>query len=161
VFGERKRAASVPASGPSSAAVVRPLEVPVVTETKRLMGRGEPGRAVRFAYPAALTDAARAFGWELPGAATHREALANFTDQAPPHFVTHLARLYALYEPARYGREAPPLLEDPVQILLSLYSFPPMWMLYAQPGSGSPTRSAAPPARRREPLRPSDLLAGE
>ncbi|MCI4351555.1 MAG: hypothetical protein L3K15_08615 [Thermoplasmata archaeon] len=133
--------------------MVRPLEVPVVTETKRLMGRGESGRAVRFAYPAALTDAARAFGWQLSGAATNRETLAVFTDQAPPHFVTHLARLYALYEPARYGRESPPLVEDPVQILLSLYSFAPMWMLYAQtgarpattPSSGGKSLPAAPP----------------
>jgi hypothetical protein len=132
-----------------------------VTETKRLMGRGEPGRAVRFAYPAALTDAARAFGWELSGAATHRETLAGFTDKAPPHFVTHLARLYALYEPARYGREAPPLFEDPVQILLSLYSFPPMWMLYAQ--SGVPPAPSRPPASapQRVPLRPNGPLGGE
>jgi hypothetical protein len=140
--------------------VIRPLEISVVTETKRLMGRGESARAVRYAYPAALTDAARAFHWEFEASATHRELLAQFAEKAPAHFVTHLARLYALYEPARYGRDAPPLTEDPVQILLSLYSFGDMWMLYATPGPRASANVASRPATTKKIARPSDLLVG-
>lgn len=161
MLGGGRKGNPAPPGSPPVGPVVRPLEVPVVTETKRLMGRGEPGRAVRYAYPAAFSDAARAFHWEVGGSATHRELLAGLAEKAPAHFVTHLARLYALYEPARYGREAPPLSEDPVQLLLSLYSFPDLWMLYAVPNPRAAANDGSRPGATKKPVRPSDLLSGE
>ncbi|MCI4344853.1 MAG: hypothetical protein L3J87_04435 [Thermoplasmata archaeon] len=161
MFGGGKRGSPAAPGTAGTYAVIRPLEVPVVTETKRLMGRGESARAVRYAYPAVFSDASRAFHWEFEASATHRELLARFAEKAPAHFVTHLARLYALYEPARYGRDAPPLLEDPVQILLSLYSFPDLWMLYAAPPARSPPNGGGGAAAPKKAARPGGLLLGE
>lgn len=132
------------------AEVVRPLEVPVVTETKRLMGLGQVEEAVRYAYTHAVEDAHRALAWETPTHATHREVLLSKAATEPANFATHLARLYALYEPIRYGERFAKLREDPVDLLRSLYSYAPMWRLYAlppeAPGRRPPGGRAAPDA---------------
>ncbi|HZY71224.1 MAG TPA: hypothetical protein VFF67_09650 [Thermoplasmata archaeon] len=122
--------------------VVRPLEVPVVTETKRLMGLGQVEEAVRYAYTHAVADARRALDWDAPAHATHREVILSKAAAQPPNFATHLARLYALYEPIRYGERVSKLREDPVDLLRSLYSYTPMWRLYALPPDAPGPRPA-------------------
>jgi hypothetical protein len=55
---------------------------------------------------------------------------------------TLVARLYRLYEPVRYGTKDDWSAEDPVPLLIQIYSEPPMRDLYrAEPDAPPPTGS--------------------
>lgn len=121
---------------------VRPLEVPVVTETKRRYGRGERAEAIRYAYVAVLHDLERAFGVEFPPHWTHAEILRDGLRPEMAPIPDFLGRLLELYEPVRYGapdRE----LGDPTELLVSIYSHRKMWGLYAEMLVHAPVPPAA------------------
>jgi hypothetical protein len=108
----------------------RPVEVPVLTETKRRWGRGERATAIRFAYEASLLDVQRAFGLEFPPSWTHQDILERGVTPEMGSVPEFLLRLLALYEPVRYGEEVSLGAESPVSLLESIYAHPKMWGLY-------------------------------
>jgi len=117
---------------------IRAVEVPVLTEAKRYIVRGEVSAALRFAYPKVVEDLSRAFGTALPEGYSHEELLArSFTPEMAP-LVDFFNRLYALYAPARFGDGATPESgEEALELLQSLYAAEPMWRLYVTPGEGA------------------------
>ncbi len=123
---------SVPA--PSTGATATP---PILGEVDQLIAQGKTVEAVLRAYPTAEEDVRRAFGLRLPEQWTHREFLREQL-RADMGYVTQLLpRLYALYEPARYGShpEVPvALLRD---LLRAIYAEAPMYNLYRY-SSGAP-----------------------
>ena len=124
----------------------RPIEVPVVTETKRLWNRREREAAIRYAYDAVLADVQRAFGVTFPSDWTNEEilVLGMTPEMAPvPEF---LHALLIAYEPIRYGGMASAATASPEALLLSIYSHPKMWALYLAevPVTGGPAPSATP-----------------
>jgi hypothetical protein len=126
---------------------IRAVEVPVLTEAKRRLVRGDVPGALRFAYPKVLEDLGRAFGTPIPEGFSHEEIVdRGFTPEMAP-LVDFFDRLYALYAPARFGTGPPPDSGDEVlELLQSLYSAEPMWRLYVTPSldaaSGPPTKAA-------------------
>jgi len=58
----RKRSPSPSAPELRVVEKIRPVEVPVLTETKRRLGRGEVAQALRYAYPQVVADLERAYG---------------------------------------------------------------------------------------------------
>jgi hypothetical protein len=110
---------------------VRPVEVPVLTETKRLLGRDEVAGALEYAYPIVVRDLERAYGVAFPEGYTHEEiVLHGFTEEMRP-LAEFFDRLYRLYAPVRYGHRPPPgSADDVLELLQSLYSPLPMWRLY-------------------------------
>jgi hypothetical protein len=134
---------------------IRAVEVPVVTEAKRYVVRGEVGAALRYAYPKVVEDLSRAYGTELPEGYSHEELLArSFTPEMAP-LVDFFHRLYVLYAPARFGDGAPAESGDEaLGLLQSLYAAEPMWRLYVTPGDGASPVVVAPPAP--EPVPPDE-----
>ncbi len=110
---------------------IRPLEVPVVTETKRRDGLGDRAGAVRFAYLSVLADLERAFDVAFPPHWTHEEILARGMSPEMDPIPDFLRRLLALYEPVRYGAPSAGL-GDPTPLVVSIYSHRRMWGLYAE-----------------------------
>ncbi|MCI4360402.1 MAG: DUF4129 domain-containing protein [Thermoplasmata archaeon] len=108
----------------------RPVEVPVITETKRLWSIGERPSAIRFAYAGALTDVQRAFGIEFPPDWTHEDILERGVSREMGSVPDFLVQLLRLYEPVRYGPGTAPPGQSPEPILLSIYAHPKMWGLY-------------------------------
>lgn len=117
---------------------VIPVEVPVITETKRLWLRGDRAAAIRFAYPAALADLQRAYNLRLDSTWTHEEIHTHAMNPEMGHLPEFFRRLYRLYEPVRYGADGPTPTENPVSLLLSIYGHSPMWRLYAETLTRSP-----------------------
>lgn len=108
----------------------RPVEVPVITEVKRLWQRGHPDEAIRFGYAAVLRDLQRAFHVSFPADWTHEDILERGVTEAMvpiPEFLHTYLRLYA---PVRYGRGVPEGLPSPEGLLQSIYAHPAMWALY-------------------------------
>jgi hypothetical protein len=114
---------------------IRPVEVPVLTELKRLLGREDPAGALRYAYPKVVEDLARAYGVAIPVGLTHEEIVRRaFTEAMRPQ-LDFFDRLYRLYAPVRYGERAPPAgAEEIFETVQSLYAAEPMWRLYVTPG---------------------------
>jgi hypothetical protein len=125
---------------------IRAVEVPVLTEAKRYVVRGDAGAALRYAYPKVVEDLGRAFGTALPEGYSHEELLErSFTPEMAP-LVDFFQRLYTLYAPARFGEGAPPEAGDEaLELLQSLYSAEPMWRLYVIPENGAKVAPASPP----------------
>jgi hypothetical protein len=124
---------------------IRAIEVPVLTEVKRRLGRQDLAGAVLYAYPAVVEDLARAYGVELPPGYSHEEILRRgFTSEMAP-LADFFDRLYRLYAPVRYGGRSPPGTgEDLLELLQSLYAADPMWRLYVRPGEPGPTDPSGP-----------------
>ncbi|HEV2448945.1 MAG TPA: DUF4129 domain-containing protein [Thermoplasmata archaeon] len=126
---------------------IRAVEVPVLTETKRRLGRGETGAAVRYAYPQVVADLERAYGRPFAVGWTHEEILrVGFQPEMEP-LREFFEALWRLYEPFRYGDRAPPPDGRQVlELLQSLYAAPPMWRLYlasAAPEEAAPREGTA------------------
>ncbi|MGI0132621.1 MAG: hypothetical protein ACREDK_05970, partial [Thermoplasmata archaeon] len=111
---------------------LRPIEVPVLTETKRLLVRGEYAKAVLFAYPTVLNDVERAFGVSFSVHWTHEEILRRGLPAGTGRLPEFLLGLYRLYEPVRYGRSVIAQGDRLVALLQSVYAHRPMWELYRQ-----------------------------
>ena len=126
---------------------IRPVEVPVLTEVKRLLGRGDVAGALRYAYPKVVEDLARAYRTNLPAGFSHEDILSRgFTEEMRP-LLEFFDRLYRLYMPVRYGnRPAPGAPDEVLELLQSLYGAEPMWRLYVADAVPTPdrARSAAP-----------------
>ncbi len=135
--------------------LLRPVELPVLTETKRRIYRGNVAEALRYAYPIVLEDLQQAYGVQFPAEWTHEEILRLGLPPAAGPLSEFLARFYRLYGPARYapGATLPPEAgNEAIELLRSIYAFAPMWRLYAwrQPRGLArflPPRVDAPEAR--------------
>ncbi len=120
-----------PSPGPAPTASVGSVGTPpILAEVDRLIQQGKSVDAVVRAYQTAEDDVRRAFGLRLPQQWTHREFLREQL-RADMGYVTQLLpRLYALYEPARYGShpDVPTaLLRD---LLRAIYAEAPLYNLY-------------------------------
>jgi hypothetical protein len=127
----------------------RPVEVPVITETKRLWVNGERPAAVRYAYEAALADVERAFDVRFPADWTHEDILERGTSPEMGSVPDFLVQLLRLYEPIRYGANGADANRSPEPLLQSIYAHPKMWGLYiaavpASPEPALPTGSRTP-----------------
>jgi hypothetical protein len=126
---------------------MKPIEVPVLTETKRLLARREYEKAVLYAYPAVLLDVERAYGVQFSPNWTHEEVLVHGMRPGMERLPEFLLVLYRLYEPVRYGRNVPAQGDSLVGALQSIYSHRPMWELYKELLlSGNPSASPDPTA---------------
>lgn len=141
---------------PSSTRIVERIrvpEIPVLTETKRRIGRGDVGGALRYAYPEVIVDLSRAYHRPFAVGWTHEEIVREgFSEEMHP-LLDFFEGLWSLYAPFRYGGLPP--REDGarlIELLRSLYSTPPMWRLYlasARPGkTQEPERAPQVPADR-------------
>jgi hypothetical protein len=123
---------------------IRPVEVPVLTEVKRRLGRNDIAGALLLAYPAVVADLGRAYGVDFPEGFSHEEILAKRFNEAMSPMAEFFDRLYRLYAPVRFGGQLPPGSADVVlELVQSLYSAEPMWRLYvttlppAEPTNGA------------------------
>jgi hypothetical protein len=151
---------------------LRPVELPILTETKRRIFGGDVAGALRYAYPLVLEDLQKAYGVQFPIAWTHEEILRRGLPPGAGPIGEFLPRLYRLYGPARYG-EAVDIPEsagvETIELLRSIYAFAPMWRLYAwQRRSGLrrlfPPRATTPPpdagfAEESAPEEPAEATA--
>ena len=128
----------------------RPVEVPVLTETKRRWARGDRVGAIQYAYSGALADVERAFDVRFPPDWTHEDILIRGVSPEMGSVPDFLVDLLRVYEPVRYGGAAPGAGESPVPILQSIYAHPKMWGLYLAavpaPASGASSAPTAPSA---------------
>jgi hypothetical protein len=128
------------------------VEIPVITEVNRRLAKGDYSGAIRFAYPKASEDLARAFRIPFPAGMTHEEFLRTRTTTEMGHLPEFFERFYDLYSPLRYG--PPGAREDPAQLvslLKSIYAPRPMWQLYLQPKNPDRPRSRPSPPRADSP----------
>ncbi|MCI4331532.1 MAG: hypothetical protein L3K19_06765 [Thermoplasmata archaeon] len=133
---------------------VRTLEVPVVTEVRRLLMRGDYDGAVLYAYPRALEDLERAYGVAFDPDWTHAEILVRGMQPEMGNLPEMFVRLHRLYEPVRYGRGGRRSAQDLQGLMMSIYSQRPMWRLYTELLMRVPEGAAevdpVPPAARAE-----------
>ncbi len=123
---------------------IEPVEIPILTETKRLVARGEYDRALREAYAQVITDVQRAYGQPFAPGWTTGEILARGTTEPMGHLREFLARLTELYAPLRFHPEgADRRPEELLEVLRSIYAARPMWRLYLEPRDDA--TPAAPP----------------
>ncbi|MGI0055337.1 MAG: hypothetical protein ACREB9_05275 [Thermoplasmata archaeon] len=143
--------------GPVLLEQIVPLEVPVLTEVKRLLTRGERARAIRYGYLKAIEDCAYAFRVRFPTDATHVEFLATAMGPGTPLWGQReiYERAYRMYETVRYGGFVTES-DDFVAALTSIYAPPPMFCLYASTKSSQPTFSVVSPRT----LPPADPPSG-
>ncbi|HKV90112.1 MAG TPA: hypothetical protein VJQ43_02820 [Thermoplasmata archaeon] len=118
-------------TGPLVQDRIMAVEVPVLTEVKRRLGRNDVAGALLYVYPKVLEDLGRAYAAEFPPGYAHEEILAHgFTGTMAPQ-AEFFERLYRLYAPVRYGhRLAPGSGREVLEIVKSLYAAEPMWRLY-------------------------------
>lgn len=151
-WGRRRRAGAD--EGPPYLERFRSVELPILTETKRRIYRGDVAGALRYAYPLVLEDLQKAYGLSFPPEWTHEEILRLGLPRGAGPVEEFLPRLYRLYAPARYGlARTSPAVDgaEAVELLRSIYSVAPMWRLYAwhRPGALGrlfPPRHPSPPA---------------
>jgi hypothetical protein len=120
--------ATRPAAAPRGAIPSKPpLEVappPILAKVEGLLKQGKDAEAIRLAYTTAEADVLRAFGLKLPRQWTHRELLAKYLRPDMGYLVVLMPRLYALYEPVRYGRPGPASGATLLDLLRALYKDP-------------------------------------
>ena len=134
--------------GPAVQDRIRAIEVPVLTEVKRRIGRGDVSGALLYAYPKVLEDLPRAYGIEVAAGDVHEELMGRRVTPEMAPVAEFFDRLYTLYAPVRFGeRPANGSSKDLVEVLKSLYAAEPMWRLYltALPNS-APSGSGPVPA---------------
>ncbi|HUI38965.1 MAG TPA: DUF4129 domain-containing protein [Thermoplasmata archaeon] len=113
---------------------VEPVEVPLLTEVKRMLAEGDFRGAILHAYPIVSGDLSKAFGVPFPKGMTHEEFLRRASAKQKGLLPQYLHRLYELYAPVRYGSteasESPATLTE---LLKSIYAQRAMWRLYIEP----------------------------
>jgi hypothetical protein len=123
---------------------IRPVEVPVLTEVKRRLGRDDVAGALLYAYPKVVDDLGRAYDVAFPEGYSHEEILTRRFNEAMAPMAEFFDRLYRLYAPVRFGGRAPPGTADVVlELVQSLYSPEPMWRLYVTTLHPVPAPTAA------------------
>ena len=126
---------------PAVVQTVQSVEIQTITALKSQMASGATAVAMGNAFRAVVRDIERAFGLSIPAGWTDREivtqwgavrtsALARSGNYVPADLREVVRRFYAIYEPVRFGPPGSPLRGDPVALLQSIYTFPPMWRLY-------------------------------
>ncbi len=123
---------------PPKSAVPPPLTAtrptpPVVGEVEHLLAEGKVAEALVLGYLSAEADVRHAFGLPYSRFTTHREFLRLHLRPDMGFVAVLLPRLYALYEPVRYGRDhgaAPALVRDLVR---AIYDEGPIFNLYRDP----------------------------
>ncbi|HEV2230875.1 MAG TPA: DUF4129 domain-containing protein [Thermoplasmata archaeon] len=134
-----------PATPPEVIERVEAVEIPIITETKRRLARGEYEDALRAAYSQVVADIQRAYGAQFPPGWTHDELIERGLDGRTGHLPEFLRRLTDLYVPVRFGSvPVPKDLDQLSGLLVSIYAQRPMWQLYLQPRreDGAGTRAA-------------------
>ena len=123
-----------PAPPPEIIERVEAVEIPIITETKRRIARGEYEEALRAAYAQVVADVQRAYSARFPPGWTHDELIERGLDGRMGHLPEFLRRLTDLYVPVRYGPG--PVRNDSERLsglLVSIYAQRPMWQLYLEP----------------------------
>jgi len=121
---------SAPTPAPTYA--VRPPP-PIVGEVDRLIAEGRAAEALILGYLTAEADVQQAFGIRVPRQCTHREFLKSHLRDDMGYVAVLLPRLYALYEPVRFGPSRPvpgALVRDLVH---AIYDEGPIFNLYRDP----------------------------
>jgi hypothetical protein len=143
--------APAPASVPAVTTVVRPPP-PVVGEVERLLKEGKVAEALIRGYLTAEADVRQAFGLQLPRQWTHREFLREHLRPDMGYVAVLLPRLYALYEPARYGSSRPISADAVRDLVRAIYNEGPVYNLYRDvsgafrlPRPGTPSGAGARP----------------
>ncbi|MEM0129185.1 MAG: DUF4129 domain-containing protein [Thermoplasmata archaeon] len=113
------------------------IEVPVLTEVKQRIARGQPAEAVVYGFSRAVEDFSRARQLPIRPEWTYREYLATAMPAPGPEAARRelFERAYALYEPARFG-DVPPDPAEFLSVLTSIYADPEIARLYATPAVG-------------------------
>ena len=125
-----------PGEAPSNeTAAVR--EVPVVAEVQRLLAAGAREHAVLVGFETVMRDVQLAFALEIPPYWTYRAVLGQGVRSDMGYLPALLARLYAVYEPVRYGPVGDQLEGELVSLLRLIYREPALQR-------ASATLSAAP-----------------
>jgi hypothetical protein len=119
---------------PSSSPAYSPP--PILADVERLLRDGKEAEAFRVAYLTVEEDIRRAFSMKLPRRWTHREFLARFLRPDMGYVTVLLPKLYALFEPARYGNPKALPASELMPLLRSLYQEPPLRSLGLLPTAG-------------------------
>ncbi len=134
-----KRLTGAPPPAPVVVERMSLVEVPVLTETKKRVARGETGAAVVFGFTQAIADVSRAYGIAFPPELTPLEfirwAMGPQTPLAQQREIYE--RAYAIYEPVRYWGAAGNGPEF-IEALTSIYAAPEMARLYAALQAATP-----------------------
>jgi len=130
-----------------------PAPISVLVETERLLNAGQYAEAVSFAYLSVVQDVIQAFGLRPPKQWTHREFLTWGIRPDMGYFTSLLPRLYALYEPVRYGESRDWHRDDLMGLLRSMYAEEPLRRLYSAPAitTFSAMSGRSPPVPRPPP----------
>ncbi|MCI4350220.1 MAG: hypothetical protein L3K15_01730 [Thermoplasmata archaeon] len=111
---------------------MRPVEVPVLTETKRRWVQGEREGAILYAYEAVLADLQRAYGVRYPPDWTHDDILVHGVTPEMEPILPFVKELHDQYLPLRYGGVVPEGFPSPERLVQSVYSQRAMWALYVE-----------------------------
>ena len=111
---------------------MRPVEVPVLTETKRRWLAGDRDGAILYAYEAVLADLQRAYGVRYPPDWTHDDILEHGVTPEMEPLLPFLKGLHDLYLPLRYGGIVPAGVPSPDRLVQSVYAQRAMWGLYVE-----------------------------
>jgi len=128
-----------------------PLDVapaPVLGKVAELLRQGKDSEAVLVAFRTVEDDFRRAFGLQLPKQWTHRELMEKYLRRDMGYLVTLLPRLYALYEPVRYGAPRKVATDGLTELLRAIYQEPSLRRLSWTIGSDSSLTSVGAAARR-------------
>ncbi len=142
----------------AESATKAPLDVappPVLAKVEALIRAGRGPEAIVLAYRSAEDDVRRAFGLQLPKQWTHRELFERFLRRDMGQLITLLPRLYAYFEPVRYGPAKSVSTDGLMEALRAIYQEPSMrrlsWTIGADATragvSVAPRSASAPPAR--------------
>ncbi|MGA8543323.1 MAG: DUF4129 domain-containing protein [Thermoplasmata archaeon] len=121
---------------PSSSPAYAPA--PILADVETLLNNGKNAEAIRVAYLTAEDDLRRAFGLKLPRQWTHREFLARYLRPDMGYVTVLLPRLYALFEPARYGDGQGVSASTLMPLLRSIYQEPAFRSLGLLPTAATP-----------------------
>ncbi|MGI0129678.1 MAG: hypothetical protein ACREDE_08500 [Thermoplasmata archaeon] len=129
-----------PATGATSSPTPTGSSAPpaIVALVESFLKEGREREAVVAAYLRAEDDVRRAFGMKLPKQWTHREFLSRYLRPDMGYVAVLLPRLYALFEPARYGDGRETSATGLLPILRSLYQEPALRTLPFLPTAGPP-----------------------
>jgi hypothetical protein len=125
---------------------MRPVEVPVLTETKRRWIAGDRSGAILYAYEAVLSDLQRAYGVQYPPDWTHDDILEHGVTSEMEPLLPFLKELHDLYLPLRYGGVVPESVPSPDRLVQSVYAQRAMWGLYVEGIRRDDTKLVPPPA---------------
>jgi hypothetical protein len=158
IRGPTMASSSPTGAGPARAAAATkaPLDVappPILARVDALVRAGRDADAIVLAYQSAEADVLRAFGLKLPKQWTHRELLERHLRSDMGYLTALLPRLYALFEPVRYGRPQAVSSAGLMDLLRKIYEEPALRRLSWTIGADSTLTSRAAPARGA-PARP-------